>query len=533
MIFKKPYAFLIKNFKKVHIMLAVAMAYIIYKTYTIYAFFKESADNNYYATLPYEDRHLYVNFIVIAVIILIIGVFMAIFYLLNHKKKPRRFYLYSIGFYIVLLLYYFILSGVFRDLLQKSLEMQGIRAYKDISFMALFPQIALFIYSVLTAIGITLKKFNFTADLKELEVEDKDSEEVEFEIKFEDYKAKRSARRQIREFKYYVKENQFAISCVGAVLGLILAIVGIRAYLNSRGNLLENQAAVNNKFTIKVEDSIISNLKQNGDTLDDYYVVVKIYIKNISPNKVSLDYSNYHLVYGKKNITPTLSASQYFYDYAFPYLGDELSPKEERTISLAFKIKKVEMNKKFTLKIYKGSTTDKKKLKSKYNEVRLKPKKQFDLGDAKRVKINEQLDFSNSNVGKTLLTINSFSFVSSYVYTYEVCDENICNPKTEVITPNYLNSTKSSVLMVLGYDFKLDTKSIYSQYNSDFRTFVTNFMKVRYVISGNTYISNAISRTPDGLGNLELIQVDRDVMNADEIQLIFTIRNRNHIIVLK
>ena len=534
MIFKKPYAFLIKNFKKVHILLAVAMAFVIYKTFSIYSYFKDSADNNYYASLAYEQRNFYVNFFVILIIIFIIFLFVSIYYLLNHKKKPRRFYMYSIGFYAILLIYYFVMSGVFKGLLQQSLEMQAIRAHKDVAFMLIFPQVALFIYAIITAIGINLKKFNFAADLAELDINEADNEEVELEFKFEDYKAKRAARRNVREFKYYVKENMFVITCIGAVLGGILGIFVIRAIIKSGGNLLANQAAINNKFTIKVQDSIISNLRPNGEVIgSDYYLVVKLYLKNISNTTVALDYSNYRLVYKKKSLTPDLTASQYFYDYAFPYLGDELKPKEERTIALAYKLKRSEINNSFLLKIYKGSNTDKKKMTSNYNEVKLKPKKQMDIGDAKRVAINEQLSFENSNVGKTTLTVKSFTFMSSYVYTYEVCDENICNPTTAVITPDYSTSHKSAYLMQLEYDFSLDKDSIYSKYDSNFSSFVTNYMKVKYVVNGQTYYSNATSRTPSGMTGIELIQVDKDIINADEIQLVFTIRNRNHIIVLK
>ncbi len=535
MILKKPYAFLIKNFKKIHLIMSIAMGYLIYKTYVIYAFFKESALNNYYASLDYEERNLYVNFFVLFIIILIIGALIAIYYLLNHKKKPRKIYVFSLGVYIVLFIYYVVLNGVFKGLVESNIEMQAIRAYQDISLIAIMPQIALLIYMIITAIGINLKKFNFAADLKELDITAGDNEEVEVSISFDGYKTKRSVRRTIREFGYYVKENKFIITCIGVVLAFIFGFITIRAIIKKGGNLLANQSAVSNKFTIKVQDSIISNLKPNGEVINDgnYYLVVKINIKNITNTNVALDYSNYHLTYKKNNITPTLSASQYFYDFAFPYLGDELRPSEERTISLAFEIDKSDINSNFTLKAYKGSTTSDKKLKANYNEIKLNPKMQFDIGDANRVSVNEELSFSNSNVGNTTLKITNYSFDSNYKYTYEVCNEDICNPKTDIITPDYLSSNKSAYLMILDYEFKLDDQSIYAKYNSDFRSFVTNFMKVKYVKNGQTYYSNAISRTPDNLTDKEIVQIDKDVVDSNEIQLVFTIRNRNYTVVVK
>ena len=147
--------------------------------------------------------------------------------------------------------------------------------------------------------------------------------------------------------------------------------------------------------------------------------------------------------------------------------------------------------------------------------------------------MNEDLSFTNSNVGNTVVKITDVKFDSVYKYTYEMCDNNICNPKTDIITPNYLASNKSSYLMILDYEFNLDKNSIYSIYNSDFSSFVTNYLKIRYVKDNKIYFSKAISRTTDKVSGQEVVQIDRDVIESDEIQLVFTIRNRNHIIVLK
>ena len=252
MILKKPYAFLIRHFKKIHLILAITMAYMVYKTYTIYAFFRESAANNYYATLAYEERNLYVNALVLLLIIIIIGALLAIAYLLGHKNKPRKLYKYALIFYGLLFIYYVILNGVFKGLVESTLEMQQIRAYQDISVITLIPQAAAVIYCLLTTAGVTMKKFNFAADLKELEVNESDSEEVEVNINIEGYKTKRKVRRTIRELKYYASENRFVLTCIGVVFGTILGILIITAVVKKGGNLLTNMAAVNNKFTIRV-----------------------------------------------------------------------------------------------------------------------------------------------------------------------------------------------------------------------------------------------------------------------------------------
>ena len=47
--------------------------------------------------------------------------------------------------------------------------------------------------------------------------------------------------------------------------------------------MIANQVAVNNKFTIRVEDSIISNLRPDGEIINGkYYLVVKLYLNSNS-----------------------------------------------------------------------------------------------------------------------------------------------------------------------------------------------------------------------------------------------------------
>ena len=46
MIFKKPYAFLIKNFRLFHLILAIIMGYLVYQTNLLSSFFKEYLVNN-------------------------------------------------------------------------------------------------------------------------------------------------------------------------------------------------------------------------------------------------------------------------------------------------------------------------------------------------------------------------------------------------------------------------------------------------------------------------------------------------------
>ena len=75
------------------------------------------------------------------------------------------------------------------------------------------------------SLGFDVKKFNFKSDLKELEITDKDSEEIELNLNFQTYKAERTIRRFIRELKYYYLENKKVIYIIGAALVIILGFL--------------------------------------------------------------------------------------------------------------------------------------------------------------------------------------------------------------------------------------------------------------------------------------------------------------------
>ncbi|MBQ4583311.1 MAG: hypothetical protein IJA94_00190 [Bacilli bacterium] len=535
MIFKKPYAFLIKNFKKIHLILVVFMGFLLYKSYNIFSFFSDAINNNYSFSVSYDIGAYYINGLMYLILLFILSILIAIYYLLHHKNKPRKFYSLAIIYYVILLVFLAFMSGVFKDLFEISIESKTIRAYRDISLIAILPQLGFIIYSFVTVIGFNIKKFNFGEDLKEFEISADDDEEFEINVGFEGYKTKRTIRKTLRELRYYVLENKFIISCIGITLAVFLGL-SLISVLGKRNNNLENNAyAINNNFSIKVMDSIISNLKHNGDAIENgkYYLAVKLEITNIASNKVSLDYSNYRLVTNERKITPNLQASHYFFDYALPYVGDKLRIDEKRIITLVYEINQNEIDKNSILKIYKGTINKNNKLVDDYNEVKLKPSKQLEKGDAKIVGVNEELVFTNSNVGDTKFTLKSYEYVNKYTYAYDVCYNEQCSTKKDIVTVDYVNIKRDAILMVIDYEFLFDETTSYFKYNSALNGFINNFMKVKYVIDGEIRYSTVMDRTPAKVNDKLILQLDKDVSLAEEVQAIFTIRNKNFIIKIK
>ena len=95
MILKKPYAFLIKNFRKIHILLTILTGFIIFETHQLVVFFRDYIANNYSVTVTDNlvsttiSPWLYIS-IIVTILILV-----AVYILLKTKKKPTKMYFFS------------------------------------------------------------------------------------------------------------------------------------------------------------------------------------------------------------------------------------------------------------------------------------------------------------------------------------------------------------------------------------------------------------------------------------------------------
>lgn len=535
MILRKPYAFLIKNFKIIHLFIAALMGYLLYKSYNIVEFFGESVANNYTAIVSGQVAGLYITYFMYGALILVLLFLISVYYLLSHKDKPRKFYMYAIIYYIVLFIVFSVFYKFINTLTNETISSSSLRAYRDISILAALPQIFFLVYTFVTFTGFNIKKFNFGEDLKELEIQEDDNEEFEFTIGFKGYKTERNLRRFAREFKYYLKENSFVISVI-LVIVVIITLTSIflnREVYNKSYSV--NDSILHNTFGVSVEDSIVSNLSYNGEIInkEKYYVVLKMNIINNGNISRSLDYSNFILEIGKKSIKPNLEKSLYFKDFATPYYGEKVSKNSSRTIGLVYEIDSSDIKENYKLKIYRGVSAKPGQIVAKYNEIKIRPVLINKVADANEVELNEELEFIYSNIGDTKFKVKSFQFSKSFQYSYDKCEKEICTTIDDIVSIDYTVLGDYRMLLVLNYELSLDKESAYYKGSSSLKDFVNNFMKIRYMINDKIYYSNVIYKTPKSLKDKMVLQVKSNVNEADSVDVIFTVRNKNYIINLK
>ena len=90
MILRRPYAFLIKHFRLIHLILFILLAFITYNANNVLDFFKEYISANGNIEVLSSN---YINLFIYIVPVIIVGLSIMIYYLMKYKDKPKLFYI--------------------------------------------------------------------------------------------------------------------------------------------------------------------------------------------------------------------------------------------------------------------------------------------------------------------------------------------------------------------------------------------------------------------------------------------------------
>ncbi len=527
MILKKPYGFLIKNFRLIHVILTILTIYIAINTKSILDFFVAYINNGYSVTVIDNMASSYISWITYVSIFLAFIIILAIYILLKVKKKPNKMYLFAIIYYIILFIFVIVSSYLINDLSNGLWSTAEARTYRDIARIVYYPQIIYIVMIGIRALGFNVKQFDFKNDLKELEITESDSEEIELNLNFKTYKAERIIRRFIREFYYYYLENKIIFYIVGSVVIVITGFLIFKSYEKLKYTYNENEAFNYNSFTIKVVDSMLTNVSLSGNKIyqDDYYLVLKFEITNNSNNNKKLDYNNLKIYIGSKYIYPSLDIGNYFIDYGDPFMNDVFAPGETVVYIIPYMLEKSQVKNNYNLKIYNGSSTKSEKFLAKTINVKLRPDKYYDVSVVRNSKLNETVSFSSTFLGNTTLNIKSSVFDSRYEYKYEKCYREECKTYTDLIVIDNLNALKQT-LIILDYDLNIDSEKGSYKNIKNITDFINAFASIEYTIDNNTYVASLKNVTTTNLKDKLVLQTTNDILNADEVNLLITIRNR-------
>lgn len=534
MILKKPYAFLIKNFRKIHFLLAILSSFIVYKSNIIVNFFKEYIQNNYSVSITDTlVKDTISNWLYITIILSIIAL-IAIYILLKVKNKPRKVYLFSIIYYIILFIFIIISSFLISSLTKGLWDTASARMYRDFANIIFYPGLVIPIIMFIRALGFNIKQFNFKNDLKELEITDKDSEEIELSLNLETYKTKRTIRRFIREFSYYYKENKKMFYLIGIILIIVLGILIYKNTEKTKYTYTQNKTFSYQSLSYKITDSMVTNLDLKGNIInpEKYYVVIRFNVVNNTTKDTKINYDNFKLYYGKNYIYPSLNLGNNFLDFGDPYMNDYIKVGESKTYIMAYEIDKKNKNDNFKIVLYIGTSIKSNDFLPKTATIKLNPVIYENVKRIRQANINDEISLSGTPLKSSTFSINSILLTNRYEYEYECgYKDNKYNCKDFVVADSsYQNKL---TLLVMDYKLNLDTTASTYQNINDLNAFATNFMEIEYTINDKVKRVPVNYKNPPRNINKLILEATKEVKEADKITLLITIRNREYAIILK
>ena len=518
MIVRKPYAFLIKNFKKIHIFMFILCAYIYYKTVSLSSFIREFMDLFSYDSYN-EPISKYTGFLPIFCILLLIASSVALIILLKHKNKPWKMYLILAAEYTALLIAFAFTASYFNSY-SGSLETTGIRALRDIVFILTIPQYAVFIILGIRILGVDLNKFDFKSDSEYLELSDSDREEVEISLNLDKDSVKRTYRKIKRNLGYFYKEHRLVINIV---ILLLVAVIAYKSYVYifiTNKSYKQGDIINTNGYSLKINNSYYTDKDYKGDIVEtnNSFVILDVTIKN-NAKKRKVNFNRFHIMNRTYNHSPTNKT----YETAFKDLGTTiedltLSSGEEKTLLLIYKVSAKEELDKFVLYYQELNGNDKhlRKIKLKLNNLsKINQEKPVELGDVMTIDtptMDEEFIFDEITITDTVS------------YGRKVCDNDSCQVKEYQTSP--IKGYKILKIEFSSNDFS----------GKDMIDFLSDYGKISYIDNSKTRKGLKIKNALDTLnyyGKYVYLKVPDNLATANEIKLIITARNNQYIYKLK
>ncbi len=517
MIVRKPYAFLIKNFKKIHIFLFVLCAYIYYKNMQTSSFVNEFLKLGTYDSYN-EPITKYVSGLVIFLLIIVIATSIALVFLLKHKKKPWKLYLLPVIEYSAMLILFMVIKGYFQSY-DGSTETTAARAMRDIIFILSIFEYPVFLLWFLRIFGIDLHKFNFKMDEEYLELASEDREELEINVDIDKESFKRLWRRLLRNLNYVYQEHKLIINCIATII-LIIVIKNTYTYIFvTHKSYKQGQTLEANGYTISINDSYYTDKDYHGEIIskESNFVILDLTVKNNwEPREVN--FNQFHIMNGISNYMTTYKVyGTEFQDLGTTYENKELKRNESLNFIIVFKVdKKLDKNR-FVLYYQElgGNDAYLRKIKLNMNDV-------SKIVEEKERKLTESISFEVMKK-KEKITLEELEILDEINYTYHICTTERCDTSTK----NYKAKEGNQLLKI---SFSSNTYE-----GKDMIDFSTKYGKINYKDSKGRVqeinIKNPIGK--NYYGKYLYIEVPKEVVAAEEIKLVYTVRNYRYQYQLK
>ena len=510
MIIRKPYAFLIKYFKWIHIAMFIMFGYFIFSIKDIQVYFTNAVLSNNMSSIASNNTYFTFLYFLFAILLLIMSV--AIFFLMRDKKKPFIFYLLTTIYSVLLIVMAIVFKSYFTAVAKSgSYPTTTIVLYRDFTTVMYYLNFVFVIFSFVRGFGFDIKKFSFDKDKQELNIDQEDSAEVVLDINIDKDKIFNKARKYKREWSYVYEDNKPLFKKVG--IGLLIAIF---VYIVVNGLIINKSYKMGTfidagSFGIRIDKVILSNKDAYGEVRDRNYAGVLFTIKT-GADGTYFDNRFLRLKINDEYYYSTQSVNSIMGDLGKVYNNELLAGKKELSYVLLFDYDKEISASKVFLEIY---------LSGRYHKINIDYIVQDKKGyKEKSAKLGEEIKVFGG------FTINSFEIhggTADYRYTEPNCKEN-CKEYTKRIQPN-LNEK------LLELYVKYESNEVNNK-------LLDYYVSLEYEKDGKTYYNtakkmNLLNYATLSDGQRLYYSINSDVATATKKYLVITTRDVKYKILLQ
>ena len=523
MILRKPYAFLIKHFKFIHIILTFLLSYVFYKSVNLLTFFNEYIGANQMTNVVGAESYLFDTFMFWASV-LIVMLALIVFVLMFNKKKPLLYYFNLIIFYLAVFIFFIYAKEQISILEKELIDIRILKIIRDILAFGVSVEVLYIMISLVRGIGFDVKKFNFKDDLEDLDISEEDREEIEVALDFDVEVEKAKVRKTLRNFKYRVVENKSLLLFISlCVTGVIILLVFI-SYI-TREKIYKNGEMINPiNFSFELSNVYLTKKNYEGEYVngDKYFIILDTKVKKNTDAKYKLEKARMAVIVKGYSIYPTYAYSGSFKDIGFEYKDNELS-NEFNNYLLVYEVPKQFLDDELYFKYY---DINEKSYKYKLNYIDLDL-----IKETKNVELNKEVDFKKTLIGNTKLNITKIEFNDIFRINYNIClTKDECYKGYESIYPDFSSNYDRTIIKING---NLDLDEIYYKKIS-LANFISYFGNVYYEVGGKRFKADLNLIKPKKVDTSSVFfSVNKNILNADSIELEIKVRNYNYIYRIK
>ena len=513
MIFRKPYAFLIKNFKKIHIFLLVLSLFVAYKLLDVNKFVGDFMLYGSYDIFQDPISGHITIWLRIAILLIAIGS-IALLFLLRHKQKPWKIYLLPIIEYVALFFVLGMISNFFSGY-SSDVETTDLRLSKDLLTMFLIAQLPAIAVFVMRIFGLDIKKFNFNSDEEFLQLSEEDREEFEVNINIDHYSFKRFFKKTIRNFKYFYVEHKGICKGIGIFLIVFCIFQIYQFFFVTHKSYSEGNDYQVNGYTIQVHDSYFTDKDYTGNviTKNSNFVVVDLTVTNHdAPRKLNIN--NFHIKNGTSDFVSTHKTyAEQFQDFGTTYESiKELKRDESFRFIIVYKVDANLRKNQFNL-FYQESNY--------LRKIKLDLKDCSKIEEAKKLSLGEDMVFSLRGKEEKI-SFDYGEFLTSVDYYSRKCNSANC-----AMQEQHWDAPGENIVL------KVDFASTAFE-GKDMVDFSNDYGKIVYIDNSNdenksVEVAFHYPFPKQSTGKYLYTLLPREVENTSSLEFVYTIRNKKYI----